>query len=1398
MDSLRILLTDSWPYALVGLGLAIALWLIFGKSARRRRAWQRGQRRLRRGQWREALALADQARALGSLSPAWQASLDQLAGEAQRQASGQFLIEREYEKSLEHLEQASRLLGLREEDARGHIVAAMLGEVRRLVAAQQTGPAQALIDRVLRLQPDCGEAAFWQAIGHLREGQPERARASLLAIQETGVFDPPFYLGLLDLRAGQANDALRRLGSAHRLDPHGPFINWQLGQAMIAAGSDPALALRALQRALGPKGLPSWAGRLDRAWAEGLPAPEKCYLRRLTEQHGFTCPLLGGDVAAMLRQARLALAQAHHRLGQFGAAADLARQLLGETAPTLPVLRTLGLALARQEQFDEAFKHLRAAFDLEDPKQPTTAGYLALCGALGKPVQVEDKVRNIVWAIGLLGQLTVTGDPDWAGIYARVLGEARSAGLLPAVADVRRAAAALTSVAAVDSLAAGVYDDLAELSAATPEHGWLYCRAVQAHGVRGRHDLALFGLALQDAAARDYFDRHDWDFEDVQCLYLIRWSETRPASFPPELGPEPAPLARRLLLARSRRLEEASQIADARTTAVALARLLPDDAAVLDRLACLHFRGGDADQAVVVLDDWQARQPGDHRPWLRRAILEQGRGQRPARTLAIQQALGLAKGLERARVAWLAAQLALADRDNDREALTYLGECLREQPAHGPALACLAALRWQAGERPGLADQSAAMRQPAGDAAFHYLAAVCHLQAKDYEAALAAAQQAASEPALIQEARCLLARAQLGLGAADSAVAHLKMVATDADCLSVDSARALLGGLRFQGGDCEDAVHWWQQVPASRRADWQLDEPLRAGMFLAGLTAYHQERFEESAQRLREAGRLGCRDRRLGGLIQRALFKAGQRLLFPPANHQDPAALAEKAAGLLEKCLQVGSKDLRTATLLALAFESQGKLSEARAALGTIKTPDAAALLRRGLLALKEGQLVMAEEDFGRAHALDPDCPAARHNLFMTRLSLGQLPAAAGLLPALAEQESASVWRHLLPLLGQDDFSLLGHPTLASLGPEEEGALLAFIRRIGHLEAAGKLLEAVRQARPESAAVRAAEFEVALLSARRQLLRCDGCAAESILAPWMRQRQVVPAPLLLMHNLLGVAACLNQDSGGGGQQFQAALRQAERDPRLRQNRALALEMAGDHIQAEGVWLRCIDLLEDRDGDRAMAIDAMLRLASAYCDRLNHAAALPLLERAHNLGPENVGVLDRLFQLYRQLDRADLARRTLLRLNELLPGDPNLDLYELELAPLRRGSDLESWINTLERIVTQYPRERRVQERAAVLLGTFVNLVRDLTRQASDQLARAARQVRSLRGDEVNWRAVHKVMRDLRHELGLLRHAVGRALVIDSHPEHLRQLRELIDSLENKLDETRRWQQQGVR
>ena len=52
------------------------------------------------------------------------------------------------------------------------------------------------------------------------------------------------------------------------------------------------------------------------------------------------------------------------------------QQLLGESPPTPVLLQGLGIALALQERYDEAFKHLRTALEQEDPKTRETGAYL--------------------------------------------------------------------------------------------------------------------------------------------------------------------------------------------------------------------------------------------------------------------------------------------------------------------------------------------------------------------------------------------------------------------------------------------------------------------------------------------------------------------------------------------------------------------------------------------------------------------------------------------------------------------------------------------------------------------------------------------------------------------------------------------------------------------------------------------------------------------------------------------------------------------------------------------------------------------------------------------------------------------------------------------------------------
>jgi hypothetical protein len=90
----------------------------------------------------------------------------------------------------------------------------------------------------------------------------------------------------------------------------------------------------------------------------------------------------------------------------------------------------------------------------------------------------------------------------------------------------------------------------------------------------------------------------------------------------------------------------------------------------------------------------------------------------------------------------------------------------------------------------------------------------------------------------------------------------------------------LLGRLSFARGDYDDAIKWWNAVDAARRAEWNFEEPLRQTVYMAGLTALEKQRFDQAADRFREAGKLGLKDKRLGNLLTLALIKAGQKLLF--------------------------------------------------------------------------------------------------------------------------------------------------------------------------------------------------------------------------------------------------------------------------------------------------------------------------------------------------------------------------------------------------------------------------------------------------------------------------------------------------------------------------------------
>jgi tetratricopeptide (TPR) repeat protein len=935
------------PYVIVAIvliGMVLGCWLIFGPGPRRWRIFRRAQRLLEQGDWAAALRLVSTLQTSPRLSANWQGRLRSLAGECHQRAADFGLKEKRFEDALEHTLRAAAMQGLQEAEARARVLDAMLAECRRLFASGsgtvETQATLQLLGRVFTLQTPCAEASFWQGLCLIRQGNDEQALHALgLAHEQAGkqVIDPALYIGMLLHRQGRPQEGLRYLAEANRVDAGCPFITWQMGVSLVAGGGDNSLALRALQRAVGPRGLSMWTHHPDRAWVEAFP-DGKSFVRRLASRHSYACPVLGSDLAVILRLGQLALAQAQYRQGNFQEAADLYTKLLQDSPPTLALLRGLGLSLARLERYDQAYKHLRIALDQENPKDPFTAGYLALCGALGKPTQPEDKPRNIVWAIRLLARFPVTAQPEgghagalgrtqeWAGLISAVHAEARALGIEIAQEDQLLLCDTLATVRATDGRAAAAYAHLAHTfpNAVLPVHAWLYTRAATTLGFTGERDMDLFARTFRDAGpARAYFEQQQWSFQDAEYTYLERYSTQAPGAFPEILGADYPPRGETFLLERSQREEEAGRNEAARACVEVLLRLAPDSLRGHDRLACLHFRRGDLEQAVSLLSGWQRLAPDDYWPLVRQAILEQQRGNARRRAEAIDRALGLTRGRLRGAVAYLGARLALRDamgkagsseapaangKPADHSplpanlgafagAVTLLEECLQHDPDHVEALWSLAAVRSVVGDREGLAQQAPTMDRPhVADARFHFLGAVCHLASGAYAKVIELGQRASTDEGLALESQFVMAWAHLHQQDTAAARQALQKVATTNKGPSAIYARALLGQLHFARGEHDEAIRWWSGVEAARRASWKLDEPLRQTALLAGLLNYQAERFEQAAERFREAGRLGLRDRRLGQLLVLALVRAGQRLLYEQATPAlQPAWHVERA-----------------------------------------------------------------------------------------------------------------------------------------------------------------------------------------------------------------------------------------------------------------------------------------------------------------------------------------------------------------------------------------------------------------------------------------------------------------------------------------------------------------------
>lgn len=519
----------------------------------------------------------------------------------------------------------------------------------------------------------------------------------------------------------------------------------------------------------------------------------------------------------------------------------------------------------------------------------------------------------------------------------------------------------------------------------------------------------------------------------------------------------------------------------------------------------------------------------------------------------------------------------------------------------------------------------------------------------------------------------------------------------------------------------------------------------------------------------------------------------------------------EAAAALLERASQAASNDPSVLYMLFLAHKRQGKITEARNALRKIQKPDANVVLQMALLSLEENNLAQAEGELARARSMEPSSYEIAYNLLLTQLTLGKVEACLELIPptvALLEQHLANGAtveddRRFLQVLG----ALLRNckkgdgridPVLTDLHQNDENRLLQVVRSLGQLDTVHTLLKALSESRPRSAPVREAYVEAVLVKGKELIDKCLWTEAEILLRPVARERGFGKTSQIALLNLLGCCAAMTQDYDSAITHFSQALKLAPEDARLHQNLALTYELEGSLQQADPHWNRYFDLLGDQvptppDISRyreMLQYESLHRLASRYGDKEKWSSAIGYMQRATQVRPNDADALERMFHLYNQAKRPNDARRTLDQLRKVKPGEPQYELYELDLIEVKGLNDIEKLLNEIDKIRKRYPDDGRVEERAVSMVGNVIPLMGNLADQLTDQMTKVIDQIRSLPNYQINWSAVREVMRDLIKEFQKLRRITGKCLPLVTSDEHKRIVRDLADHIDKKMEACR--------
>jgi tetratricopeptide (TPR) repeat protein len=283
-----------------------------------------------------------------------------------------------------------------------------------------------------------------------------------------------------------------------------------------------------------------------------------------------------------------------------------------------------------------------------------------------------------------------------------------------------------------------------------------------------------------------------------------------------------------------------------------------------------------------------------------------------------------------------------------------------------------------------------------------------------------------------------------------------------------------------------------------------------------------------------------------------------------------------------------------------------------------------------------------------------------------------------------------------------------------------------------------------------------------------------------------------------LHNLLGCAACLNQDFERGVAQFTAAIKLNGSDVRLHQNLALAYEMQGQMSQAEPHWNRAFDLMdlnhtrqavlaEQADYQEDLLFEGLQRLAASFAEKEKWATALSYIQRAHKIRPRDTDVMERVFHLSNHAKKKDEARRMLRKLREVKPNEPQYELFEIDLIEVKSLSDIDKMLTEIERIRKRYPGEPRVEERAVSMVGNVIPLMGNLCDQLTEQMGKILDQIRNLPNYQINWNAVNDAMRDLLREFRKLKRITDKCLPLVTSEEHRRIVRDLASHIDRKIE-----------